>query len=50
MVIFIVQVEDFSLALVDPERDPPVAGDGEAPCSLAVASELMDFPDFKKPY
>ncbi len=44
MVIFIVQVEDFSLALVDPERDPPVAGDGEAPCSLAVDSELMGFP------
>ena len=50
MVIFIVQVEDFSLGLVDPERDPPVTGDGEAPCSLAVASELMGFPDFKKPY
>ena len=44
MVVFIVQIEDFSLGLVDPERDPPVAGDGEAPCSLAVASELMRFP------
>jgi len=44
MVIFIIQVEDFSLGLVDPERDPAVAGDGEAPCSLAVASELMGFP------
>ena len=44
MVIFIIQVEDFSLGLVDPERDPPVAGDGEAPCSLAIAGELMRFP------
>ena len=44
MVILIIQVEDFLLGLVDPERDPPVAGDGEAPCSLAVASELMRFP------
>ena len=26
--------------LVDSERDPPVAGNGEAPCSLAVAGEL----------
>jgi hypothetical protein len=40
MVVFIVQVEDFSPGLVDPERDPPVAGDGKAPCSLAVAIEL----------
>ena len=44
MVIFIVQAEDFSLGLVDPKRDPPVTGDGEAPCSLAVASKLMGFP------
>lgn len=44
MVIFVIQVEDFSLNLVYLERDPPVAGDGEAPCSLAVTNELMRFP------
>ena len=44
MVILIIQVEDFSFGLVDFERDPPVAGDGEALCSLAVAGKLMRFP------
>ena len=44
MVILIIQVEDFSFGLVDSERDPPVTGDGEAPCSLAVASKLMSLP------
>ena len=44
MVILIIQVEDFSFGLVDSERDPPVAGNGEAPCSLAVAGKLMRFP------
>ena len=44
MVILVIQVEDFSFGLVDSERDPPGAGDGEAPCSLAVASKLMRFP------
>ncbi len=44
MVILIIQVEDFSFGLVDSERDALVAGDSEAPCSLAVAGELMRFP------
>ena len=44
MVVLIIQVEDFSLGLVDPERDPPVARDMKAPCPLAVAGELVRFP------
>ena len=44
MVIFIIQIEDFSFGLVDSERDPPVAGDGEAPASLAITRELMRIP------
>jgi len=44
MIIFIIQVEDFSSGLVDPERNPPVAGDGEAPGPLAVPGELMGIP------
>jgi hypothetical protein len=36
MIIFIIQVEDFFLGLVDPERDPPISGDGQAPCPFAV--------------
>ena len=44
MVILIIQVEDFSFGLVDSKRDPPVAGDGKAPCSLAVTGKLMRFP------
>jgi len=44
MIILIIQVEDFPFGLVDPERDPPIAGDAEAPAPLAVASELMGFP------
>ena len=44
MVILIIQVKDFSSDLVNSERDPPVAGDDEAPCSLAVSRELMYFP------
>jgi hypothetical protein len=41
MVIFIIQVQYFSFGLVDPEGDPPIAGDGEAPAPLAVAGELV---------
>src|SRR4030042_2516658 len=44
MIILIIQVEDFSFGLVDLERDPPVAGNGEAPGPLAVAGELMGVP------
>ena len=44
MVILIIQVENFSFGLVDSERDPPIVGNGEAPCSLAVAGKLMRFP------
>jgi len=44
MIILIIQVEDFPFDLVDPERDPPIAGDAEAPAPLAVAGELMGFP------
>ena len=44
MVILIIQVEDFSFGPVDSERDPPIACDGETPCSLAVDSKLMPFP------
>ena len=44
MVIFIIQVDDFSFRLVDSERDPPVAGDAEAPASLAVAGQLVRVP------
>jgi hypothetical protein len=40
MIIFIIQIEDFSLDLIDPERDAPVTGNGEAPCSPTVAVEL----------
>jgi len=43
MIILIIQVEDFSFSLVDFERDPPVAGDGQAPAPLAVPGELMAF-------
>ena len=44
MIILIIQIEDFSFGLVNFEGDPPVAGNGETPCSLAVTSELMRFP------
>ena len=44
MIIFIIQVENFSFGLVDFERDPPVAGHSEAPGSLAIAGELMRLP------
>ena len=44
MGILVIQAEDFSFVLVDSEGDPPVAGDGEAPASLAVAGELMGVP------
>ena len=44
MVISVVQIKDFSLSLVDPERDPPIFGDGEAPCPFAIACELMCLP------
>jgi len=44
VVILIIQVDDFSFGLVDSERDPPLAGDGEAPGPLAVAGERVRFP------
>jgi hypothetical protein len=40
VVILIIQVENFPFGLIDSERDPPVASDGEAPGSLAVAGKL----------
>jgi hypothetical protein len=44
VVVLKIQIEDFSFPLVDPERDSPVAGDGQTPCTLAVAGELEGFP------
>ena len=44
MVVLEIEVEDFSLTLVDPKRNPPVGDDGEAPRSSAVAAEFMRFP------
>ena len=44
MVILIIQVEDFSLGLVDSEPNPPVAGDRKTPGPLSVAAQLVRFP------
>ena len=44
MVVLKIQIEDLSFTLVDSECDPPVPGDGQAPCPLAVAGELVGFP------
>src|ERR1700693_2903970 len=40
----IIQVDDFSFARIDSKHGSPVAGDGQAPGSLAVAGKLMRFP------
>src|ERR1035437_2294721 len=44
MIVLVIEVEDLAFLRVNSERDPPVAGDGKAPGSLAVAGELMRFP------
>ena len=44
MVILVIEVNYFSFASVDPECHPPIPGDREAPCALAIAGELMNFP------
>lgn len=44
MVVLIIEVKNFFFALVDPECDPPIPGDGQAPYTLAVAGERMGFP------
>jgi len=42
MVILQVKVRDF--AILDPESDAPIAGNGDAPYAGTVASKLMDAP------
>jgi hypothetical protein len=42
VVILVIEVQNFSFGSVDPECQAPVARDREAPCSLAVASELVN--------
>src|SRR5713226_10474036 len=44
VVVFQVHVVNFSLCNVDTERQTAVAGDAEAPCTLAVASQRVHLP------
>jgi hypothetical protein len=49
VIIFKIEVENFAFRLVDPERDPPIAGDGEAPGSSPARGEPMSLPRRKCP-
>src|SRR6266571_1989832 len=42
MVVLKVDVDD--LVVLDPEGDPPVTGDVQAPCAVAVAGQNLRFP------
>jgi len=44
MVIFKIESDYFSLAWFDPERDPPVLGDYQAPGALSISRKLMGPP------
>ncbi len=44
MVIFKIERDYFSLAWIDPERDPPVPRDGQAPGTLSIPGKLMGPP------
>lgn len=37
VVVPLIEVDDFDLGLIDPERDPPVLGDKQAPDTFPVA-------------
>ena len=55
MVILIVEIDDLHLFPVDPEREPPVPGDRQAPGALAVAGQPVrlptrDHPQFLLPF
>jgi hypothetical protein len=43
-IVLIVQIEDFSFQGINPERDPPISGDGETPGSFSAARKLVGFP------
>src|ERR1022692_4160664 len=45
MIVFIIDIQ--YLAVLDLERKAPVAGDVEAPDSLAVSGELVGFPQWE---
>ena len=49
MVVLVIEVDDFSFSSVDSECHPPVSRDSEAPCALAVARELVNFPAWNVP-
>ena len=44
MIILIIQVYDFFLGLVNLERNPPIAGDRQAPGALAIPAKLVRLP------
>jgi len=44
VVILVIEVNYFSIVSVDPECHPPVPRDREAPRTLAISGELMNFP------
>lgn len=43
-VVFVVEIDDLDLRLVDLERYAPIAGDAEAPCAVPIACQVMRFP------
>ncbi len=44
MVVFKIESDYFSLARLDPERNPPIPRDGQAPGSLSISEKLMGPP------
>jgi hypothetical protein len=49
VVVFIVQVDDFDVCPVDPECQPPIFDDEQAPNTFAVTGQLMRFPAWNDP-
>ena len=44
MIVFLIHVVDFALPAVEAKRQTPVAADAEAPCTLAVTGQRVNFP------
>lgn len=44
MIVLIVEGDDLDFGMVDPKRHPPVLGDEQASCSLAIVGLRMNLP------
>src|SRR4051812_31362595 len=44
VIVLVIEIDDFNLVLIDPERKPPVSRYRQAPRAFAVACQLMCFP------